>query len=152
MIIVRLCPVPSLLVLLLLHSNVATAVCLDPITFVSGYTVPLEREVRQADAIVVGRVLSERALQDDPADPDGVTAYDLSVRVLASLKGRLPRVIVVRNENTSARYAMSVGEEHLLFVSRADGKLWVDSCGNSAPMPAGEKLVREVRMQLEKLK
>jgi len=140
------------LLVLSLQGRGAGAVCIDPATLVSGYVIPLDEELRRADAIVVGRVLSARALREDPADPDGVTADDLTLEVLDSLKGHLNGEIVVRNENTSARYPMAIGEKHLLFISRGGGSLSVDSCGNSIRMPAGKKLVREIRLTLKKLK
>jgi len=130
----------------------ADAVCLDPTTFVSGYKIPLASEVRAADGIVIGRVLSEQGLREDPADSDGYTAYNVTVRVITRLKGNLPSVIVIRNENTSARYPMSIGEEHLLFVSKDDEGLSVNSCGNSSLMPEGAQQVQTIRAQLQKLK
>jgi hypothetical protein len=130
----------------------AGAVCLDPTTFVSGYKVPLASEVRAADGIVVGRVLSEKGLSEDPADPDGYTAYNVTVRVISRLKGNLPNVIVIRNENTSARYPMSIGEEHLLFVSKDGKEFRVNSCGNSSAMPEGKHLMEQTRMELQRLK
>ena len=120
--------------------DTANAVCLNPKPSVAA-------EARTADAIVIGRVLSEQGLREDPTDPKGTTAYDVKVKVMTRLKGTLPDTIVIRNENTSARYAMAVGEEHLLFVSRDGQQLWVDSCGNSSAMPEGEKLVAQIRAQ-----
>lgn len=130
----------------------ADAVCLDPKTFVSGYRIPLASEVVSADAIVVGRVLSERALTEDPADPEGVTAYDVTVKVVTRLKGDVPDRLILRNENTSARYPMSVGEEHILFVSRDRRQPWVDRCGNSSPMPAGRPVVARIQAQMRNAK
>lgn len=130
----------------------ASAVCLNPTTFVSGYKIPLASEVHAADGIVIGRVLSEQGLREDPTDPDGYTAYNVTVRVITRLKGNLPNVIVIRNENTSARYPMSIGEEHLLFVSKDGEGLSVNSCGNSLAMPEGKQQVQAIRAQLQKLK
>jgi hypothetical protein len=130
----------------------ASAVCLDPTTFVSGYKVPLGSEVRAADGIVIGRVLSEKGLREDPTDPDGYTAYDVTVRVISRLKGNLPNVIVITNENTSARYPMSIGEEHFLFVSRDGEALRVNSCGNSSAMPEGKHLMEQTQVELQRLK
>jgi len=127
------------------------AACLDPKTFVSGYTVPLSSEIRTADAIVIGRVLAEQGLREDPADPDADKAFNVKVQVITRLKGRLPRVVVIRNDNTSARYPMSVGEEHLLFVSRDRQGLWINSCGNSSAMPEGKKFIGQIRAQLQSL-
>jgi hypothetical protein len=130
----------------------AYAACFYPETDRSGYKIPLKTEVRTADAIVIGRVLSEDRLQEDADDPDGVTAYNVTIKVLKKLKGTLSGVIVVRNENTSSRYPMSIGEEHILFVSRTNRGTWVDSCGNSEVMPDGLQVVEEVRTQLRPLK
>lgn len=129
----------------------AKAVCLDPKTLVSGYKLPLGLEVRTSDAIVVGRVLSERGLKEDPTDPDGYTAHDLTIKVLTRLKGNLPGTIVIRNDNTSARYPMSIGEEHILFVTRVGGALSVNSCGNSSVMPRGRRVVKQVQRELQKV-
>lgn len=133
------------------HVCTASAACLDPKTFTSGYKIPLDSKVQTAEAIVIGRVLAEQGLQEDPSDPDGFTAHIVTIKVLASLKGKLPNVTVIRNENTSSRYPMSVGEEHILFVSRDGHELRVDSCGNSAPMPDGKQLVKQIQMGLREL-
>ena len=141
----------SLLLVLAANFAPANAVCLHPETGKSGYKIPLKTEVRTAEAIVIGRVLSEQRLQEDADDPDGVTASNVTIKVLKKLKGNLPSVIVVRNENTSSRYAISVGEEHILFVSRTHNGTWIDSCGNSEAMPHGEQVANEVRTQLRAL-
>jgi hypothetical protein len=138
----------SLLLVLAAHLPSASAVCLDPRTDKSGYKIPLKTEVRIAKVIVIGRVLSEQRLQEDADDPDGMTASNVTIKVLKQLKGTLPGVIILRNENTSSRYPMSVGEEHILFVSRTNRVMWIDSCGNSEVMPDGEQVVKEVRAQL----
>ena len=130
----------------------AYAVCFYPGTDRSGYKIPLETDIRTVEAIVTGRVLSEDRLQEDADDPDGVTASNVTIKVLKKLKGNLSGVIVVRNENTSSRYPMSIGEEHILFVSRTNRRMWIDSCGNSKVMPDGQQVVKEVRTQLRSLK
>ena len=142
----------SLLLVIAAHLSSASAVCLYPGSDKSGYKVPLETEVRTAEAIVIGRVLSEHPIQDDADDPDGVTASNVTIKVLKKLKGNLPGVIVIRNDNTSSRYPMSAGEQHILFLSRTDRETWIDSCGNSEVMPHGGRLVKQVRAQLRVLK
>jgi hypothetical protein len=139
------------LILLTLASHLAAteAVCLDPKTWISGYKEPLTLEVRKAEAIVIGRVVSEQPLQENPDDPEGLTSYNVRVRVLVRLKGNLPNVFVIRNENTSARYLFGVGEEHLLFVARGSEGLWVNSCGNSSAMPQGKHLLKKIKAQLK---
>jgi len=141
-----------LLFMLTTHIGEPGAVCIDPKTSVSGYKIPLNEEVRSADAIIVGRILAQQGLKEDPADPDGYTAYNVTIKVLRPLKGSLPNVISVRNENTSARYPMSVGEEHILFVSRDSKALWINGCGNSATARGSGQLEKLIRAELQKQK
>lgn len=134
------------------HIGESRALCMDPKTDVSGYKIPLSEEVRSADAIIVGRVLTQQGLKEDPADPDDYTAYNVTIKVLRLLKGSLPNVISVRNENTSARYAMAVGEEHVFFLSRDSKELWINSCGNSVKAPSSGQLEKQIRAELQKQK
>ena len=129
-------------------SSPAGAVCLDPKTMVSGYRVPLTSEIRSSQAIAIGKVIETSPLQEDRDDPDAVTAYLHTIRVLRQLKGRLPAVISVRVDNDSSRYAMSVGEEHLLFFTLSGSTLSVDSCGNSWQLPQGADVLRQVESLL----
>jgi hypothetical protein len=128
------------------------AVCLDPKTGISGYKLPLNAEVRDTPVIVIGRILSETPLREDPTDPDGFTAYKTKIKVLNRLKGSAPSVIVIRNENTSARYAMSVDEEHLLFISSHDQELRINTCGNSSPKRDADRLEEQIKAQLRSSK
>jgi hypothetical protein len=139
-----------LLFVLTAHIGESDAVCIDPKTYVSGYKIPLNEEIRFADAIIVGRILAQHGLKEDPAAPDDYTAYNVTIKVLRSLKGSLTNVISVRNENTSARYPMSVGEEHILIVSRNSKTLWINSCGNSASARGSGQLEKQIRAELQK--
>lgn len=126
----------------------AHAVCLDPRTGQSGYRTPLGVEVAAAEAIVIGRVQSEEGLSDDPEDPDGISAFRITIDVLENLKGKAPAQLVVMNDNTSSRYAMAKGEEHLLFLSQDGNRYWVNACGNSATRHEAEGLLKELRQLL----
>jgi hypothetical protein len=68
-------------------TQAAHAVCLDPKTFVSGYHVPLNEEIQSTRMIAIGEVIKSRYLQEDSTDPDGITAYIYTVRVLRQIKG-----------------------------------------------------------------
>jgi hypothetical protein len=145
-VIASLCVVA--LVSLLGAAPVAHAVCLDPKTFISGYHLPLNEEIRSTRAIVIGKVTKSQYLQEDPTDPEGITAYIYTVQILQRLKGRVPRIVNVRNENDSGRYAMDVGEKHLLFLSTQGEHFLVDSCGNSSPLPQGDAVLKRVEAKL----
>lgn len=136
---------------LALLSPIANALCLDPQTEISGYKIPLDDEIKSAQSIIVGRILKKEELQEDITDPMGITAYTIKVKVKTRLKGEVPDIISVRDENTSARYGMSVDEEHVLFVSEdQDGTLWVNSCGNSALAFRSQDLIKKIEAELRK--
>lgn len=125
-------------------TGTSQAVCFDPKTYVSGYKVPLEEEIRSTKFIVIGKVSDERYLQKDPADPEGITAYIYTISVQRCIKGTLPKTVLLKTENDSGRYPMEVGEQHILFLERQGEYVQADSCGNSSPLPAGNDVVTQV--------
>ncbi|MBC3873389.1 hypothetical protein [Undibacterium flavidum] len=144
--------ISPLLVLALLSTTVisspACAACLDPKTLVSGYRVPLESEIRSSQAIVIGKLIKTSPLQEDHDDPDGVTAHLHTIRVVRQLKGHLPAVVTVREENDSSRYTMRSGEKHLFFFTKSGSTFRIDSCGNSWQLPQGADVLKQVEAQL----
>jgi len=128
--------------------HAAYAVCLDPKTFISGYQVPLDEEIRSNKIIAIGEVIKSRHLQEDPTDPEGITATIYTIQVSRQLKGRLPSVIKMRSENDSGRYWMEVGERHILFLRKKGQYFTADSCGNSSPLPKGNDVLKRVEEML----
>ena len=125
-------------------ATAARAVCFYPHSTISGYKLPLKAEVQSSQDIAVGVVIGVRALQEDPADPTGVTAYIYTIDLSRRLKGNVPKRIMLRAENDSGAYRMALGETDLLFLTQLDGKFAVDACGNSTKLPKGKDVVIEV--------
>ena len=128
----------------------ANALYLDPSTQISGYITPLSQEVKTSENIIIGTVDDIQPLQEDREDPQGVTAYNLSVKVLRNLKGRLPDLIPLRIENNSSKYPISIGEKHLLFINQQEKVFTVDSCGNSSLLPQGLNTLKQVEAELRR--
>ena len=126
-------------------TTTANAICLDE-NFVSGYHLPLEKEVPSAVAIVLGKVTRKKDLLEDPADPDGITATIYTVQVSRVVRGKVTPVIRIRSENDSGRFWMDVGKEYLLFLSKdlQHRLFFVDSCGNSGVASDRESVLRQV--------
>ena len=126
-------------------TTTANAVCLDA-SFVSGYHLPLEKEVRRAVAIVLGKVTRKKDLVEDPAYPDGLTATIYTVQVSRFVRGKVTPIIQIRSENDSGRFCMDVGKEYLLFLSKdvQHGLFFVDSCGSSGVASDRESVLRQV--------
>jgi hypothetical protein len=136
----------------LLCSGTAQAFCEDSKTGVSGYRIPLEEEVKSSFAIVVGQVITEDRVFDVIDDPEYYHSI-FTVRVDRQLKGKVPTLLTFRVELTSARYDMSLGQKHVLFLRNWPWKIVsadyvIDSCGNSAPLPEGDVIVSSVAAQL----
>jgi hypothetical protein len=127
------------------------AVCLYPDKDLSGYRIPLDREIDSSPHIAIGKVVSEKQLTG-PGGPEWFAATIYSVRVEAVLKGRLHGSITLRIENDSGRYAMDVGERHILFLQPLPPKRGAgysaDSCGNSSLLPEGEPVVQAVQARI----
>ena len=134
---------------LLAWITAAEAVCLDPKSGVSGYKIPLKEEIASSEIIVTAEVTNSRELQEDPADPTGITAYIYTAHVLQQLKGRLPKTFKLRTENDSGRYPMEVGEKHVLFLHHEGKFLEADSCGSSSPLPEGDAVLHRVEEVLK---
>ncbi|QLI82152.1 hypothetical protein HZU75_11790 [Chitinibacter fontanus] len=130
-----------------INSN-AYSLCLDPDTNISGYKKSLSKEVSEHDSIIIGEVIGNNPLQVDGSDPEGVTAMIYTVKAIKPLKGNTPRIFRVQVENDSSRYPMKKGEKHILFLLSEDEHYLVDSCGNSTPLPDGDKVVKQVQKLL----
>jgi hypothetical protein len=74
-------------------SAAAHAACFYPHSTISGYKLPLQAEVRNSQSIAVGTVTSVRSVQEDPADPVGVTAFIYTVDLSQEFKGNVPKQI-----------------------------------------------------------
>jgi hypothetical protein len=128
----------------------AQGVCFYPRMDVSGYTIPLDTEVKSSSAIVIGDVVAVKALQDDPMDAGGVSGFVYTVAVSRRLKGRTPGYIAFRADNDSGAYRLNLREKHLLFLSQVGDQFTIDACGNSSQLPAGQNVVVATRRLLAK--
>jgi hypothetical protein len=138
----------------ILIPGVAVAVCVDPRNpGTSGYHPPLDEEIRSSAAIAVVKVVAMRKVHDVRNDPETVLAMIYSARVDKVLKGRLAPTITLRAENDSGRYAMDVGERHVVFLDRLaaipGAGYGVNNCGSSSMLPAGEEIVRRVEARIK---
>jgi hypothetical protein len=138
------------LVAVLLAASATSAVCLDPKDpSLTKYRYPsLEEETGSAVAIVVGTVTKVEALSEDPTDPGGWTSFIYTVNLSSQLKGHLESPLVLRALNDSGGYRMQNGETHLLFISKSESELFVDSCGNSSVLPKGGAVLERVKALL----
>jgi hypothetical protein len=82
-------------------------------------------------------------------DPYAGAYYRLHVETV--FKGKPPSQLTIFSENSTARFWLAVGSEHVLFVTEETfedpiGKsLTMDTCGNSKPLSKATALLRDLR-------
>jgi len=109
----------------------------------------VEQEFKESSLVFVGKVSGARDVTVESQSITGGTFY--SVEVVEVLKGRPPRKLELYSENSSGRFPMEVGVRYIIFADYGvfEGirgrQLAVSNCGNSAPLPNGEKTLEAVR-------
>jgi hypothetical protein len=134
--------------------HVAEAVCIDPKSGISGYQVPFEDELKSSIAIVLAEVVAERKVYEPSEDPE-YYYMSFTVRTDQVLFGNPLKTFKLREELDSGRYSMSVGEKHLLFITKWRWKVRgadyvINSCGNSSRLPEGNSIVVKVQNALRR--
>jgi hypothetical protein len=128
--------------------GLACAVCLDPKSGVSGYQVPLKEEIESSLAIVIGTIVEEQEVHDEPSDPQYFSATTYKVLIERKLKGSVGKTMVLWTPNDSSRYAMGAGERHILFLTTSrdndPSHFEANGCGSSSPLPRGHFVVKQV--------
>jgi hypothetical protein len=108
----------------------------------------VKAEAHDSRLVIVGKVTGSYQIRD-PEDPAGFLATLYVVRVVESIRGQATIPLHVWSVNTSSRYPMEVGEQHLLFLNMSDEGFWeVNSCGNSALFAPGSQGYRVLKQVL----
>jgi hypothetical protein len=109
----------------------------------------VKQEFKTSALVFVGKVTSARDVTVQSQSITGGTFY--SVEVVEVLKGGPPHTLELYSENSSGRFPMDAGVRYLIFADYGtfEGirgqQLAVSNCGNSAPLPKGEKTLETVR-------
>jgi len=115
-------------------------------------SLTLVEQVERAEFIVLG-VVTRIEQVGDPDAPVFPPEYDIDVAVDEYLKGSGPDSVVVQNfsldsDGCSAFERDSVGQEHLLFLSRFEDRLRTGTCEGSGRVtdhPSWSESIEEVR-------
>ena len=93
--------------------------------------------------VFIGKVVKKRTV---PGSADDYFLDGDTYRVVPThiYKGNIKGPLDLFSENSSGRFPMIPGREYLLFVDAEQGRLIVNSCGNSDLLSHAEKAVAAV--------
>jgi hypothetical protein len=106
------------------------------------------QELKASPVVIVGTVRAARAVV---ASDGYVRGTFYSVQIAQVLKGSRSDTLELYSENSSGRFPMRVGVRYFIFAHRegfegVEGRhLAINSCGNSASLPKGDKALATVR-------
>ena len=106
----------------------------------SDYSVRAEYD--RSAAVVTGHVISERPVSEAGGYYEG-SVY--TVKVATVYRGNMSGRIEIFSENSSGRFLMQRHERYVLFIYAETGRLMVDNCGNSGPLPGKAEVVRALK-------
>jgi Carboxypeptidase regulatory-like domain len=97
--------------------------------------------------VVEASVVKVKSIHDK-AEPQGVDAYDYSLRANQVIRGHIDPIFVVHEGNDSGRatFDWKTGREYLLFLFYSDSdKAWeLDGCGNSGPVSDAKIVLQQI--------
>lgn len=98
-------------------------------------------EFFKRDIVFIGTVVSVRYTD---ADSDHIDGWFYQVRVERLFKGPVQSKFTIYTENSSVRLPLEQNHTYLLFADRTDGRLVVDSCGNSGLLSKAGETVQSI--------
>lgn len=117
-----------------------------PLTALAYCPVPEIRangEFFKSDVVFTGTVLSQRYTNGEGQDVGG---WYYEMRMAKVFKGPTRKEITVYTEDASARFPLEDGRQYLLFASyRANGRLEIYDCGNSALLSDAAKSIQQIQ-------
>ena len=125
----------------------AHAVCLDD-RGVSGYHIPLDKELRDAHVVAIGTVVSRKDVPPPSSNDDEGTVYGFKVE--ETLSGARYKTINLFSPNNSGRFPMDIGRKYLVFVTKDHRVFSVSNCGSSGELPEQSAIVEAVRKKAGK--
>lgn len=120
-------------------ANGASAVCLE------GRHPSVKAEYAASEIVAVGKVISKKDISA-PDDPGGIEKTIYSFKVVRGYKFIRPNTILeITSENTTSRFEMDPGTDYLVFLERAGGESFVDSCGHSGEARKRRNVIQQLR-------
>jgi hypothetical protein len=106
----------------------------------------VETEFARSMLVVVGKVLSERHLQEDRSDPERDSTTEYRIQPITTFKGSHLPEFTIYDPNDSGGFRPWVGRTYLLFVTSSEkGRSRINSCGWSDELANAGDTVAKVK-------
>jgi hypothetical protein len=103
--------------------------------------MPVSREMKESDAVVIGTVMSSRQV---PQSWDALDGIEYVVHIDQKVKGKQTGEIAIFSEHTEDAFNLQSGRQYLLFLTNNYQHWMVNKCGNSGPMDEESKVIRQM--------
>jgi hypothetical protein len=104
-------------------------------------TIPVEREKKDSQAVIVGTVVSLHLV---PQSWDSLDGTEYVVHIDQKVKGKQTGEITIFREHTENGLNLQAGKQYLLFLTNNYTHWMVNTCGNSGPVDGESSVIRQL--------
>jgi hypothetical protein len=103
--------------------------------------MPVLEERKEAEAIIVGTVVSSRQV---PQSWDMLDGIDYVVHIDQKVKGKQSGEITIFSEHSDDGFNLEAGKQYLLFLTNNYQHWVVNKCGNSGPVDEESAVIKQM--------
>jgi hypothetical protein len=103
--------------------------------------MPVSQEMKESQVVVIGTVMSSRQV---PQSWDTLDGVEYVVHIDQKVKGKQTGEISIFSEHTDDAFNLQAGTQYLLFLTNNNQHWMVNKCGNSGPMDAESKVIKQM--------
>src|SRR3984885_15795238 len=104
-------------------------------------TIPVTKEMKDSQAVIIGTVMSSRQV---PQSWDMLDGVDYVVHIDQKVKGKQTGEITIFSEHSEDGFNLETGKQYLLFLTN-NYQHWVaNKCGNSGPLDEKSKVIKQM--------
>jgi hypothetical protein len=104
-------------------------------------TIPVEREKKDSQAVIIGTVVSARLV---PQSWDSLDGTEYVVHIDQKVKGKQTGEITIFNEHTDNGIRLEAGKQYLLFLTNNYSHWMINTCGNSGPVDEAGQTIHQL--------
>jgi hypothetical protein len=104
-------------------------------------TIPVTKEMKDSQAVIIGTVMSSRQV---PQAWDMLDGVDYVVHIDQKVKGKQSGEMTVFSEHRDDAINLEAGKQYLLFLTNNNQHWVLNTCGNSGPMDDESSVIKQI--------